>query len=42
MSQTQNPFFSEFASTPYGTAPFDRISVTDYEPAIDRGIRLGL
>ena len=42
MSQTQNPFFSEFTSTPYGTAPFDRISVTDYEPAIDRGIRLGL
>lgn len=42
MSQTQNPFFSEFTSTPHGTAPFDCISFADYEPAIERGMRLGL
>ncbi len=42
MSQAQNPFFEEFKDTPHGTTPFDRITVADYEPAIDRGIRLGL
>lgn len=42
MIQAQNPFFQEFTSTPHGAAPFDRISFTDYEPAFDRGIRLGL
>ncbi len=42
MSQAQNPFFEEFKGTPHGTTPFDRISVADYEPAIDRGIKLGL
>ncbi len=38
----QNPFFEEFSGTPHSTTPFDRITVADYEPAIDRGIRLGL
>lgn len=42
MIQAQNPFFQEFTGTPHGTVPFDKISVTDYEPAIDRGIKLGL
>lgn len=42
MIQAQNPFFQEFSSAPHGAAPFDKISFTDYEPAIDRGIRLGL
>lgn len=42
MSQAQNPFFEEFKGTPHGTTPFDRITVSDYEPAIDRGITLGL
>ena len=42
MIQAQNPFFQDFKSTPHGTAPFDKIQFADYEPAIDRGIRLGL
>ncbi len=42
MSQAQNPFFEEFKGTPHCTTPFDRITVSDYEPAIDRGITLGL
>ena len=42
MSQAQNPFFEEFKGSPHGTTPFDRITVSDYEPAIDRGITLGL
>lgn len=42
MVQAQNPFFQEFTGTPHGSVPFDKISVTDYEPAIDRGIKLGL
>lgn len=42
MAQSQNPFFEEFGSTPFGTAPFDKIKFEDYEPAIDRGIKLGL
>ncbi len=42
MTQAQNPFFQDFTATPHGTTPFDKISVTDYEPAIDRGIKLGL
>ena len=42
MIQAQNPFSQEFTGTPHGTVPFDKISVTDYEPAIDRGIKLGL
>lgn len=42
MTQAQNPFFEEFKTTPHGTAPFDRIDISHYEPAIDRGIKLGL
>ncbi|MCM1521762.1 MAG: M3 family metallopeptidase [Muribaculaceae bacterium] len=42
MTQAQNPFFSNFEGTPHSTAPFDRITIADYEPAIDRGIELGL
>ena len=42
MTQAQNPFFEEFKGTPHGTAPFDRIDISHYEPAVDRGIRLGL
>lgn len=42
MTQAQNPFFEEFKGTPHGTVPFDRITIADYEPAIDRGIKLGL
>lgn len=42
MIQAQNPFFQEFSSAPHGAAPFDKIKFEDYEPAIDRGIKLGL
>ncbi len=42
MTQAQNPFFEEFKGTPHGTAPFDRIDISHYEPAVDRGIKLGL
>lgn len=34
--------FQEFSSAPHGAAPFDKIKFEDYEPAIDRGIKLGL
>lgn len=40
-AQTSNPLLNPF-ETPFGTAPFDKIAVTDYEPAIREGIRLGL
>lgn len=40
-TQAQNPFFSEY-DTPHGTVPFSKITTADYEPAIDRGIALGL
>lgn len=36
--QDLNPFF-EIYSTPHGTAPFDRIKIEHYEPAIREGIR---
>lgn len=42
MTQSQNPFFQDFTSAPHGAAPFDKIQFSDYEPAIERGIRLGL
>ncbi len=32
-----NPFFTEF-KTQFGVPPFDKIKVTDYEPAINKGI----
>lgn len=43
MTQAQNinPLLNPF-DTPFGTAPFEKINVTDYEPAIREGIRLGL
>lgn len=41
MTQAQNIFESEF-STVHNTAPFSKITNADYEPAIDRGIKLAL
>ncbi len=43
MTQAQNinPLLDDF-NTIHGSVPFSRISVTDYEPAIKEGIRLGL
>lgn len=35
--KASNPFFSEF-KTQFGVPPFDKIKLTDYEPAIDKGI----
>jgi len=35
---TVNPFFREY-TTPHGTTPFDRIKISDYEPAFEEGIR---
>ena len=32
-----NPFYEEW-DTPYGTAPFDKIRISDYKPAILKGI----
>lgn len=42
MANAQNPFFQEFKGTPHATPPFNVITVADYEPAIDRGIELGI
>ena len=36
-TESENPFFSEFQS-PYGSPDFDRIQLTDYEPAFLKGI----
>ena len=33
----KNPFVQEW-NTPYGTAPFSKISEADYKPAILKGI----
>lgn len=41
MTQAQNIFESEF-NTVHNTAPFSKITNADYEPAIDRGIKLAL
>ena len=38
---SSNPFFSEFTASPHGTPPFDKISLEDYMPAVERGIALG-
>ena len=38
MTQAANPFFGKF-KTPRETAPFDKIKITDYEPAFQEGIR---
>ena len=37
-SQRQNPFLQEW-DTPYGTAPFSRITDADYLPAIQEGLK---
>ncbi|MDE6556355.1 MAG: peptidase M3, partial [Duncaniella sp.] len=42
MTQAQNPFYKPFEGTPHSTPPFEQITVADYEPAIRRGITLGL
>ena len=34
-----NPLFNKNYGTPHNTAPFDRIQLEDYEPAILEGIR---
>jgi len=34
----KNPFFSKY-KTPHNTQPFDKIKVTDYEPAFDEAIQ---
>ncbi len=41
MGKAENPLFNEF-DTPLGTTPFSQIKVSDYEPAVDRGIALAL
>lgn len=41
MTQAQNVLESDF-NTVHGTAPFSKITNAQYEPAIDRGIRLAL
>lgn len=41
MGKAENPLFNEF-NTPLGTPPFSQINVSDYEPAVDRGIALAL
>ena len=35
-----NPFFTEYQGTVLGTIPFSRITNADYEPAIDRAIKI--
>lgn len=37
--QHTNPFFKEKYGTPHETAPFDRITLTDYEPAFMEGMK---
>ena len=34
-----NPFLQPY-NTPYDTTPFDRIKISDYEPAIREGMRV--
>lgn len=41
MAQAQNPFFKDF-DTVHGTVPFSKVTNESYEPAIKRGIELGL
>jgi len=41
MGKAENPLFEEF-TTVHGTVPFNEITVNDYEPAIDRGIKMAL
>ena len=37
--ERKNPFFTSSYGTPHDTAPFDRILLEDYEPAIMDGKR---
>ena len=39
MTQATNPFLSKI-KTPFNTAPFDKISNKDYEPAFDEGMKI--
>ncbi len=39
MMNAQNPFFEKY-NTPHNTAPFDKIEVEHYEPALLEGMRL--
>lgn len=39
MSSAENPFFKEF-DTPHATVPFNIVTNSQYEEAIDRGIRI--
>ena len=36
---TDNPFFTKHYPTPHETAPFDKIHLEDYEPAMLEGIK---
>ena len=38
MTQAANPFFGKY-KTPHETTPFNKIKVTDYEPAFEEGMR---
>lgn len=38
MTQAQNPFLEKY-NTPHGTAPFDKIKVEHYEPALLEGMK---
>ena len=37
MTQAANPFFGKY-KTPYETVPIDKIKITDYEPAFEKGM----
>ncbi len=39
MTQATNPFLSK-VSTPFNTAPFDKITIKDYEPAFEEGMKI--
>lgn len=39
MTQATNPFLSKI-STPFHTAPFDKITISDYEPAFEEGMKI--
>lgn len=41
MGKAENPFYQEF-STVHNTVPFNAITIDDYEPAVDRGIKIAL
>lgn len=38
--QESNPFFEEVWETPYGAPPFDRIEVSHFKPAFEKGMAL--